>query len=596
MGAARNPNAMFANREHTPQRAAQKAANGHRSAKPGRARYDSATFLQRHLGNHRFRQLTATGRPVLQRACACGGTCAHCSGHDDEAHIQTKLTVGPPNDRYEQEADHVADQVMRMPEPQVQRQAAVEEEPEEDMLQTKPLAAQITPLVQRKTGTQQGTPAPFSVDDMLRSSGRPLGAATRSFMEPRFGMSFGSVRLHTGAGAERTAAQLQARAFTYGQDIWLGRGASESDRRLMAHELAHTIQQGGASTGKEKPISERQRTSSQFPSIQHVLQAGAVVQRLEADMCASNRGTCNTPEGADGEKGTYRLTVYADKEGPFLGIPATHKVGHSWVRLTDTDGNYWSYGFWPQVGFDPENTSDNVEGCVHSPDGRAGDPPHSPTSSQSFELTAKEFAAAHAYAIGVCNSNPKYNLFGLQCTEFALRVLEAAGQSPSLGFGLIWESPNALDSWIRSNAFLLGIGITGATSGPGAGEVGLDLAYMHQFYSVLGNKLRLHWTNQGELSKRRASVSTGLGAELTSQRVFLPSLYVFGGGIAGELTPGKLGSEGEQFGAGLTTGAGLLFDIDEIATVGVEYNLVKDFVTNDPVLNRLMISASLRLF
>lgn len=249
MGAARNPNAMFANREHTAQRAAQKAANGHRNAKPGRARYGSPAFLQRHLGNRRFQQLTAPGRPVLQRACACGGTCAHCSGHDDEARVQTKLTVGPPNDRYEQEADHVADQVMRMPEPQVQRQAAVEEEPDEDMLQTKPLAAQITPLVQRKAGTQQGTPAPFSVDDMPRSSGRSLGAATRSFMEPRFGVDFGGVRLHTGAGAERAAAQLQARAFTYGQDIWLGRGASESDRRLMAHELTHVVQQGAVHQG-----------------------------------------------------------------------------------------------------------------------------------------------------------------------------------------------------------------------------------------------------------------------------------------------------------------------------------------------------------
>lgn len=247
MGAARNPNAMFANREHTPQRAAQKAVNGHRNAKPGRARYGSAAFLQRHLGNRRFQQLTAPGRPVLQRACACGGTCAHCSsGHDDEARVQTKLTVGPPNDRYEQEADHVADQVMRMPEPRVQRQAAVEEEPDEDMLQMKPLGAQITPLVQRKTGTQQGTLAPSSMRGVLRSSGRPLGASTRSFMEPRFGVDFGSVRLHTGAGAERAAAQLQARAFTYGQDIWLGRGASESDRRLMAHELTHVVQQGAA--------------------------------------------------------------------------------------------------------------------------------------------------------------------------------------------------------------------------------------------------------------------------------------------------------------------------------------------------------------
>jgi hypothetical protein len=62
--------------------------------------------------------------------------------------IQAKLTIGQPGDKYEQEADRVAEQVMRMPEPQVQRQP--EEEEEEELIQTKPLAEQVTPLVQRQ--------------------------------------------------------------------------------------------------------------------------------------------------------------------------------------------------------------------------------------------------------------------------------------------------------------------------------------------------------------------------------------------------------------------------------------------------------------
>jgi hypothetical protein len=66
--------------------------------------------------------------------------------------IQTKLRIGQPNDKYEQEADRVADQVMRMPEPRVQRQP---EEKEEEELQTKPLAEQITPLVQRQTEPEE---------------------------------------------------------------------------------------------------------------------------------------------------------------------------------------------------------------------------------------------------------------------------------------------------------------------------------------------------------------------------------------------------------------------------------------------------------
>ena len=65
--------------------------------------------------------------------------------------LQAKLTIGKPNDKYEQEADRVADQVMNMPEPGVQRQP--EEEKEE--IQTKPLAEQITPLVQRQVDEEE---------------------------------------------------------------------------------------------------------------------------------------------------------------------------------------------------------------------------------------------------------------------------------------------------------------------------------------------------------------------------------------------------------------------------------------------------------
>ncbi|MBW2690705.1 MAG: hypothetical protein JRC99_12335, partial [Deltaproteobacteria bacterium] len=68
--------------------------------------------------------------------------------------IQAKLKVGQPGDIYEQEADRVADAVMRMPEPHVQRQADLEEE-EEEILQTKPLVDQITPLVQRQVEEEE---------------------------------------------------------------------------------------------------------------------------------------------------------------------------------------------------------------------------------------------------------------------------------------------------------------------------------------------------------------------------------------------------------------------------------------------------------
>ena len=71
--------------------------------------------------------------------------------------IQAKLTIGQPNDKYEQEADRVADEVMRMPAPQVQRQSEEEEEKyeEEEMIQPKSIGEQITPLVQRQVEPEE---------------------------------------------------------------------------------------------------------------------------------------------------------------------------------------------------------------------------------------------------------------------------------------------------------------------------------------------------------------------------------------------------------------------------------------------------------
>ena len=63
---------------------------------------------------------------------------------EQEEELQAKLKIGAPNDSYEQQADRVADQVMRMPDADVQRQP---QEEEEEMLQAKPLAESITPLV-----------------------------------------------------------------------------------------------------------------------------------------------------------------------------------------------------------------------------------------------------------------------------------------------------------------------------------------------------------------------------------------------------------------------------------------------------------------
>jgi Domain of unknown function (DUF4157) len=89
---------------------------------------------------------------------------------------------------------------------------------------------------------------PPVVRDVVRSEGRPLDAETRTFMESRFGRRFDGVRVHADSAAARSARAVNAEAFTVGQHIAFSDGAykpHEPDgKRLLAHELAHVVQQG----------------------------------------------------------------------------------------------------------------------------------------------------------------------------------------------------------------------------------------------------------------------------------------------------------------------------------------------------------------
>ena len=75
--------------------------------------------------------------------------------------------------------------------------------------------------------------------------GEPLAADVRERVEPVLGADLGGVRVHSGAGASAAAGSIGARAFTHGNDIWLGAGESARDHRLLAHEATHVVQQAG---------------------------------------------------------------------------------------------------------------------------------------------------------------------------------------------------------------------------------------------------------------------------------------------------------------------------------------------------------------
>ncbi|MBD2504559.1 eCIS core domain-containing protein [Anabaena azotica] len=205
---------------------------------------------------------------------------------------QAKLSISQPGDFYEQQADGIAQQVMRrMAQPQrqyVQPQLM----PEEEQLQTKPLANFISPLLQRQGASQQeqlqtkppahfispllqrqgasqkeqlqmkpmvqlrlsasGITATSDLETSIqqsRGSGQPLADEIKQPMEQAFGADFNAVRIHTDAKSDKLNKSIQARAFTTGQDVFFRQGeyspGSNSGKELLAHELTHVIQQNG---------------------------------------------------------------------------------------------------------------------------------------------------------------------------------------------------------------------------------------------------------------------------------------------------------------------------------------------------------------
>lgn len=190
--------------------------------------------------------------------------------------IQPKLKVGEPGDRFEREADEASRRVMRgerMPgisrvapdreqgavqrETQAEAEAAKpeEEEDRDTLVQAKPKSegeAAAEPdeedreaVVQAK-GAADGANAVAQRAVASSGAGRPLPEATRQRVEAGLGADLGGVRVHDDGAARQAASALNARAFTHGNDIWLGPGESAGDTALMAHESTHVVQQGGA--------------------------------------------------------------------------------------------------------------------------------------------------------------------------------------------------------------------------------------------------------------------------------------------------------------------------------------------------------------
>lgn len=301
------------------------------------------------------REYGASTCPLAPTRCPYGGACHACP-----TRVQAKLAIGQPDDEYEQEADRIAGQIMQAPGMQVQRRAAGEADP-----------ADVPPIVH----------------EVLRSPGKPLDAETRAFMEPRFGRDlsqvlthtsgfrparlaidagrnesereaeflarqvedrssmspgvrcdFSGVRIHTDARAAESAQALNALAYTVGRDVVFGPGqyapGTHSGMHLLAHELAHTVQQGALQGPPQSLVAGPLRVGAPgTASEQEADRAGVqVAAGREVTLCQTAG-----PILQRAEQGTYVSTL---GDRPFLDAGASYyrSWGHPNVRRVSNFG------------------------------------------------------------------------------------------------------------------------------------------------------------------------------------------------------------------------------------------------------------------
>lgn len=310
------------------------------------------------------------------------------------------------------------------------------------------------------------------VEDVLRTSGQPLDGATASAMTARLGHDFSKVRVHTDARAAASASAISALAYTVGSDVVFGAGqyapGTGAGSRLLAHELTHVIQQGAPGAPASGPLriadddsagEQQARSIEQGASLENPAAASGLVQRSgkssEASpcggawTCASSR-ECEQPDNpapARPDSTSWALTVMVDIDVPTAAEVDSEHVGHTYVKFEESNGNIYTYGFYPNPIDMPTLMKEEVLGCMVHPDSK-----HEPCTDykESFTLTKEEYAKALDTAQVLCKGRPRYDVRNYNCTSFAGMVARDAGKSlPEMrgevsSYSITADNPNTL--------------------------------------------------------------------------------------------------------------------------------------------------------
>jgi hypothetical protein len=308
--------------------------------------------------------------------------------------VQAKLTINPPDDQYEKEADRVADIVTTKANYQVQKQdeeeelmekpsSGIQRQEEEEELMEKPSSdiqrqeeeEEEEEALQTKPGSEMV--AANAIETRInasRSSGQPLADTARTSLEPQFGRDLGEVRVHNDSEANNLSTRLGAEAFTTGKDIYFREGAYQPDtsdgKGLIAHELTHVIQQSevpglqrDALEGEEEEEEEIEQQAEQ-----QAVEGAAPSATAEAPATTSTEAPSQTESAPTAAEGPAMTRDQAGLWRTLVITPLNEVIGQldqaapDWTAMSDTLNTvHQSIGSFTGAVSLPEYIQGNVE-------------------------------------------------------------------------------------------------------------------------------------------------------------------------------------------------------------------------------------------
>jgi len=240
------------------------------------------------------------------------------------ARIQAKLKISQPRDIYEQEADRMAERILRMPDPVEVTQSNKIPKSSENLAKN-----EVMPSIMPYSPSQEGiNNTPSSIQNSIHSQGQPLDSSTLSYMESRFGRDFSQVRIHNDSVS---TSKINAQAFTKGNNIVFGQGkyqpGTHSGKSLLAHELTHVIQQ---SENKGKVIQRK----AVMPEVK-------TVTPVKRPTIGKNRGIIDL-KGKPIFDPPTEIAKWLDEQVSKTGTVnvAFGKIAHGPIEVQKVDNNY----------------------------------------------------------------------------------------------------------------------------------------------------------------------------------------------------------------------------------------------------------------